>query len=151
MYNHNMSGLQHKYWVFMKSQLEQQSTLNTNNNQLSSSKKVVLLKQLQQSLASINEFFKDKCSWMVSANISWFKLQMSELHSFFKSTAYSRPFIIKTWCICYEVTDSVDCFTPYFVAGMLGIGVPSSLHLIYSKVLDHEKSFHCCKMHEWWT
>jgi hypothetical protein len=69
-----MSGWQQKYWMFMKSQLKQQSTLNTKKKQLNSLKNQVLLTQMQQSSTSINECFKDKCSWMVSANISWFKL-----------------------------------------------------------------------------
>jgi hypothetical protein len=41
----------------------------------------VLLTQMQQPSISRNEFFKDMCNWMVSANIPWFKLQMPKFWS----------------------------------------------------------------------
>jgi hypothetical protein len=67
----------------MKSQLEQhvRSPLHTKNKQRSSSKKKVLLTQMQQSLTSRNEF-KDMCNWMVSENIPWLKLQVPEFRLF---------------------------------------------------------------------
>jgi hypothetical protein len=147
----------------MKSQLDQhvQSTLHTRNKRLSSLKKQVLLTQMQQSSTSRNEFFKDMCSWMVSAKIPWFKLQMpkfwSYLEKYGKQHIPDQSALRKHLPTCYEETledtkgntgdafiwvavdktDSMGCFITNLVAGKLGIEVPSNPHLICSKVLHH--------------
>jgi hypothetical protein len=75
----------------MKLQLEQyvRSELHTKNKQMSSSKKQVLLIQMQQPSTSRNEFFNDMCNWMVSVNISWFT-RISVLFGKVLHATYSR-------------------------------------------------------------
>jgi hypothetical protein len=148
----------------MKSQLEQQlqSALHTKNMQLSSSKKQVLLTQMQQSSTSRHEFFKDMCNWMVSANIPLFKLQMPGFRSFLKKyckqhipdqstlrkhqpTCYEETlqnvrgnigdaFI---WVAVDETTDSGGRIIANLVAGKSDTEVPSNPHLICSRVLHY--------------
>jgi hypothetical protein len=142
----------------MKSRLEQnaRSSLHTKNMQLSFSKKLVLLTQVQQSSTSRNELFKDMCNWMVSANSPWFKLQMPEFRSFLEKYCKQhmpdqstlRKHYLPTW---YEETlenmrgnigvaflwVAVGCFIENLVAVNLDIEVPSNPHLICFKVLRH--------------
>jgi hypothetical protein len=60
-----MSGLQQKYLVFHEITVGATSIKHAiYKEQASSSKKQVLLTQMQQSSTSRNEFFKDICNWM---------------------------------------------------------------------------------------
>jgi hypothetical protein len=72
-------------------------------------KKRVLLTQMQQSSTSRNEFFKDMCNWMVSANIPWFKPQMPKFRSFlgkyWKQQILDQSTLRKHYLpVCYEET-----------------------------------------------
>ena len=63
----------------MKSQLEQhiRSALHKRNKQHNSSRKQVLLTQMQhEPSTSKNIFFRDMCTAMVAANIPWYKVQV---------------------------------------------------------------------------
>lgn len=68
----------------MISQLEQhvRSALHAKNKGLQTSKKQVLLSQMQQSSNVRSEFFHDMCNAMVAANIPWYKLQVPKYRAF---------------------------------------------------------------------
>ena len=76
----------------MKSQLEQhvRSALHTRNKALQTSKKQVLLSQMQPSSSARNEFFYDICTAMVAANILWYKLQVPKSVSYTHLDVYKR-------------------------------------------------------------
>jgi hypothetical protein len=121
----------------------------------------VLLTQMQQSSTARNEFFKDICKWMVSVTIPRFKLQMPQFWLYLgkycnqhipdKSTLreHHLPISYKEtlenikgnigdafiWVAVDETMDYVGRFVTNHVAGTLGIEVPSTPHLICSKVV----------------
>jgi hypothetical protein len=87
--NRFMSGLQQKYWVFHEITVGATCTKRTICKEQATElfKEASALTQMQQSSTSKNEFLKDMCNWMVSVYIRWFKLQVPEFRSFWKSTA----------------------------------------------------------------
>jgi hypothetical protein len=153
-----LSGLQQIYWG-----QNLRSPLYAKSKEQSSSKKKVLLSQVQQSLTSRKEFFKDMYNWIVSANIPGLNSKCSNFGHFWKRAASnifqsSQRFenIICygetlenmratigdafTWVALDETTDSVGRLIANIVAGKLGIGFLYP-NLICFKVLNHTNHF----------
>lgn len=149
----------------MKSQLEQhvRSALHTRNKALQTSKKQVLLSQMQQSSSARNEFFYDMCTAMVAANIPWYKLQVPKYRAFLEkycgrqipndstlrknylhlcyeeALAYVRRHIGSNyiWIAVDETTDVKGRYVANLVIGKLDGEESPTPFLISSKVLEH--------------
>lgn len=148
----------------MKSQLDQHvsSAMHTKNKSLQSSKRQVLLTQMQQSLSGRNAFFQDLCRAMVAANIPWYKLQVPEFRSFLQkycgqqipdestlrknylhfcyedALSSVRNYIgnYHVWIAVDETTDVTGRYIANLVVGKLDPDEPSKPFLICSKVLE---------------
>ena len=148
----------------MKSQLQQHicTDAHAKNKAMQSSKKQMLLTQMQKTPNSTNEFFRDMCSAMVAANIPWYKLEVPEYRAFLQkycgqqipdestlrknyldfcyleALKSARRYISNhhIWIAVDETTDVCGRFIANLVVGKLDGEEPSKPILISCKVLE---------------